>query len=222
MFGEKNKANILAFYFMLFSYGLFSQQIYAGFGFSDARFSDYKNNMGLNSLDNSGYVKPKTFQVESGFLYNIYREVINADIGVSFNNYKINTSFYREDKRRVPLTYELSYVSIKAGFNFDAIQYRDFKIKMHTHLSHDWFVYGNSKYDDVQNNLYTNSSLDKTLIRLHGGLGLEYRTSRTSTIYMNYDYGRSFKEKNNDSSSGEEYYFVTNAVKLGMLFDVYL
>ena len=159
-----------------------AQQVYVETGLGSAFFEDYVNNLGENTLDES-YSRPKTPFFEAGFRFNVYKKRIKFDIGTNYSTYKINTAFLRGNVRE-PLFYDLSYLSLKAGFNFSVIKWKKLRLQLHTHLSHDWLTAGTSKYNNVFNDLVKDETFDKTLIRIHFGLGTEYVISDNISAYL--------------------------------------
>ncbi|MDD7914252.1 hypothetical protein [Polaribacter ponticola] len=195
-----------------------AQQLYIESGVESAFFKDYVNNRGENSLDLS-YPKSQEFFIESGLRLNIYKERLKLNLGGSYNTYKINTGFFSGESS-IPLTYNLTYVSIKSGFIFNIINEPRFKFQAHTHLSYDWLYKGTSTFRGVVNDLYNDNTYDKTLIRFHKGLSVEYNISNKIATYISYNITDSFREKNEDSNIEESYVFHTNAISMGMIFNI--
>ena len=94
------------------------------------------------------------------------------------------------------------------------------RLQLHTHLSHDWLTAGTSKYNNVFNDLVKDETFDKTLIRIHFGLGTEYIISDNISAYLSYNYGRSIKEHYRDSENEESYAFTTKSLSIGLLFNI--
>ena len=93
MLKKKIKNSIILILLVIASSAM-AQEIYVGTGFSSASFEDYVNSSGENTLNDSGYSKPKEPLFESGVLFNIYKEKLKFDTGLYYAKYKINTSFY--------------------------------------------------------------------------------------------------------------------------------
>lgn len=216
--------NKILFFLLLIAGLANAQQVYVGAGFGSAVFKNYADSSGENTLDYSGFTQSKEPLFDAGFRFNLYKERIKFDIGTNYNKYKINTSFY-SGNTTIPITYNLSYISAKAGFNISLIRWKRIKLQVHLHYSYDWLTYGTYRYTDVRNrdifvDIYKEKTLDRTLFRYHRGLGIEYKVSEKISAYCNYDLGTSFREENKDSRNGERYALDTQAITLGLLFEL--
>ena len=218
MLSKKTQNNIL-FSLLLLTSVVTAQQVYVGLGIATAEFNEYVNSFGENTLEDSGFSKSQEPLIESGFRFDLYKKRIGFDVGVNYNKYKINTSFY-SGNITIPTTYNLSYVSVNGGFNVSVIRWKRIKLQIHSHLSYDWLTFGTNEYRDVFVDLYKEKTLDRTLFRFHRGLGLEYKISDKISIYSSYNHGTSFKEENQDSTDGEKYELNTKAITIGLLFEI--
>lgn len=196
-----------------------AQEVFVGSGFSTAIFEDYVNSSGENTLDDSGYTKSKQPLIESGFRFDVYKDRVKVDVGLHYNKYKIKTSFY-SGNIRIPATYDLSYVGLKAGLKLDVIRWKKINLQAHIHLYNDWLVQGTNSYGNELINLYEDKTLDGSLLGFHRGLGLEYKITKKMACYVNYNVASSFKEANDDSTYGEEYVLKAKSVRIGVLFDI--
>lgn len=217
MFAKKIKNSILIL-FLAVLYAGNAQQFYFETGVSNAFFKDYVNDSGENTLD-LDYSKPIEPMFGGGFRFNIYKERIRLNIGSNYSKYKIKTGFY-SGNISIPLTYNLSYFSIKTGVNFTVIRWKKLDFQIHSHISHNWVVSGTSKYRDTVIDLYKEDTFDKTLFRYHFGIGLEYEISKNLSTYVSYDLGNSIVESNRDSNQGESYNLRTNSLSFGLLFSI--
>lgn len=200
------------------AYAMNSQQIYFGLGLETANFKDYVNSSGVNTLvDINKNSLNSMFEV--GYRQNIFNENLSWNFGFSYNNYTINTGF-NSGGTTIPLTYELTYFSIKPGIYYSIINDDRFKVQLHTHISHDWLLKGTSSFSNITNNLYTDGTFDKTLITHHRGINIEYALTESMSTYISYNNAGSFKEENQDSVNGEKYSLSTNAISLGILFNI--
>jgi hypothetical protein len=204
--------------FILINYSIKGQQVYIETGFENAYFKDYVNNLGNNTLDLS-YSKAQGFFIESGFRFKLYKKRFTWDVGTGYNKYKINTGFYAGNIS-IPTTYDLSYLTLKAGINFAVVNERRLKVQIHTHISHDWLLAGKRVYKDNTVNLYKENTFDKNLLRLHRGISVEYVIHDNLSTYIRYNVADSFKDKNKDSNIEEKYSFHTKAFSFGLLFHI--
>jgi hypothetical protein len=195
------------------------QQFYLGSGFASAGFNDYSNSFGENTLDDSGYSKPKEFLLEGGFLFNIYKEKIKLDAGFHFNKNAINTSFY-SGNITVPIAYDLSYAGLSLGLNFTLITWRSIKLQVNTGYSYNGLMDGTAKYTDVVVDVYKEKTFDRSLHSYHIGFGFEYKVLEKISAYLNYDLAKSLRENNPDGTGDEKYELERRAISIGLLFDI--
>lgn len=197
----------------------FAQEVYVGSGFTSASFEEYENSEGENTLNNTGYTKPLDLMFESGFRFNLYRDRVKLDAGFTYNKYQINTSFY-SGNIRIPTTYNLSYLGLKAGINISVIEWKRLKLQLHSHFSHDWLIFGTNEYRDVFVNIYKDKTLDRTLVSFHRGIGMEFEINDTISAYLRYNIKTSFRENNQDDVNGEKYALRANSFGVGLIFDL--
>ena len=215
---KTTKNTFLIFVFLLASVATNGQQIYLEAGFGDAFFEDYVNDLGENTLDDT-YSKAKSPFIEGGVRFDIYKERIKLVLGANYSTYTVNTAF-TSGNIKIPTTYDLSYISLKYGLNFSLLEWNQFKLQVHFHLSHDWLTAGTNKYREQVIDLYKEKTLDRTLLRFHRGIALEYEISYNIAAYLNYGRANSIKEPKTDSTVNESYSFETNSVSLGILFNI--
>lgn len=218
MLKKKIKNSIILILLVIASSAM-AQEIYVGTGFSSASFEDYVNSSGENTLNDSGYSKPKEPLFESGVLFNIYKEKLKFDTGLYYAKYKINTSFY-SGNITIPTVYDLSYIGIKAGLKLDVIHWKKIKLQAHIHLYNDWLTYGTNSYRNEFIDLYKDKTLDRVLIGYDRGLGLEYKITEKMSCYLNYNIATSFKQENQDSTNGEEYILDARSLRIGVVINI--
>lgn len=199
-------------------YKLNGQQMYFGLGLENAEFTNYQNSNGINTLVDSNQKTYKLF-FEAGYRQRFFINDLGWSLGFSYNNYTINTGFMSSNSL-VPLTYELTYVSMKPGFFYKLVNGQNLRVLVHANLSHDWLIKGISTYSNVTNNLYTDNTFDKTLISFHRGISVEYNLTDTISTYAKYNNASSFREENQDSVAGEKYSLLTNAFSLGIVYNI--
>jgi hypothetical protein len=217
MLNNKTTYSFLLFFSILI-YNVSGQQVYIESGVESAYFKDYVNDKGENTLD-LNYSKSYEFFLESGVRINIYKNRLKWGLGLSYNKFKINTGFYSQNES-IPLTYNLAHVGIKTGVNFAIVNEPKFKVQVHAHLSHDWLISGTSTYRNVVNDLYKEGTFDRTFIRFHKGVSVEYTVTDNIATYINYNVADSFREKNKDSNIEEIYTFHSDAISFGILFNI--
>ena len=211
--------HIILFAVLAMTSSTIAQQIYIGVGLNRASFKEYVNSAEVNTLDNSGYGKPEESLLESGFRFEIYKQRLHFDIGLRYNKYTINTSFY-SGNLRIPTTYNLSYAGLKGGFTLDVIRWKRVKLQAHIHISKDWLLFGTNRFRNVFIDIYKERTISRALLNFHRGLGIEFDAIEKISLYLNYNIATSFKKINQDSTDGEAYHLKAKAITLGLLFDV--
>jgi hypothetical protein len=196
----------------------YAQKFYIETGLSNAYFKDYINNLGENTLD-LNYSKPEKPFLDIGYRLNIYKEILEWDIGTNYSTYQIKTAF-SSGNIKIPTQYDLNYVSLKTGLNVTLIKWRKIKLQIHSHYSYDWLTFGTNSYQNRVVDIYKEKTLDRTLFRYHRGAIIQYEISKKISTYINYNVAESFKEKNKDSNNGEEYVFKTQSVSFGLLYKI--
>ena len=200
----------------VFVYTVRAQEVYVGIGAENAYFKNYLNNLGANTLDLS-YSKPLDFFLETGFTSSVFNDRLQYDVGFTYNKYEISTGFFVNNVS-IPLKYNLTYISIKAGLQYAIVDRNRFSFNIHSHISQDWLIEGKSSFLDVINNLYEDNTFDKTLISFHAGASFNYQISENTTIYMCYNNSNSFIEEYQDSNPEEKYSLSRNAFSTGIIF----
>jgi hypothetical protein len=200
-------------------YPTYGQQFYVGVGSENAKFKDYVSSSGENTLDLS-YASSQDILFEGGYRANLYTNRLKWNLGASYNKYQINTGFFNGNIS-VPLTYNLTYISLKTGVYFSIINKSRFKFQIHSHISHDWLMKGKSEFNNQSSDLISDNTFDKTLISFHKGISVEYSISENIATYLSYNNANSFREENKDSVDGEKYTLSTNAFSCGILFNIY-
>lgn len=218
---KRSKHKITAILLMCFSCTLIShaQKMYIETGFGTAFFENYTNRSGDPSVLDDSYSQPMKPFTEVGFRFNLYEEKIYLNLGAGYHTYEINTDF-SAGGTKVPTSYNLSYASSKLGLQMAVLKWRAVKLQIHSHVSHDWLTAGTNQYNGVLLDIYNNRSLDRTLIRIHRGISLEYAISNTISAYLNYNLANSLEEQNKDSLNGESYSFETKSISVGILLNI--
>lgn len=194
-------------------------QWYISTGFSKATFEDYVSNNEENSLDNTGYASQEEPVWEAGYRFDIYRGRVKFELGSLFRKHEINTTF-RSGNIRIPTTYNMSYVGLKFGFRVNLLRWKKLKLQVHTHFSNDWLISGTSRFENTFNDIYKERTLDRVLLNLHQGFGLEYQITDVVSTSLTFNEMKSFKEWNQDSTHGERFVLKAQAVSLGILINV--
>ena len=98
----------------------FAQEVFIETSLSSASFDHFKNDDGVNTLDNK-YSSPVELGIGAGVILNITNNGrLKWELGVNYNKYKINTSI-NYLSTSIPTEYNLNYVSFKTGPYFSLI-----------------------------------------------------------------------------------------------------
>ena len=218
MISETLKHIALFVVFVLINNMVVGQQIYLEVGSESASFKEYVNDIGANTLDAS-YSKSQALFFEAGCRLNLHRDRLQLNLGMSHNNYKINTGFY-SGNGSVPVHYEFTYIAFKAGVIFSFLNTPKFKLQGHSHISSDWLISGTSSYNNVVHNLYDDQTFTRDALRYHRGVSAAYTISNRTAIYLNYNVADSFKHATKDSNTEESYSLHSKAFSFGILFSI--
>lgn len=209
--------NIVLFaVFVLINNTVAAQQIYLEVGSESAAFKNYVNNLGTSTLDNT-FSKSQALFFEAGYRLNLHRDRLQLNLGMSHNNYKINTGFY-SGNGRIPVHYKFTYIAFKAGVIFSFLNTPKFKLQGHSHISSDWLISGTSSYNNLVHNLYHDHTFTKDVFRYHRGVSVAYTISNRTAIYLNYNVVDSFRHGTKDSNTEEKYSLHSKALSFGTLF----
>lgn len=192
----------------------YAQTLYIESSLSSAYFKDYKNDVGVTTLDNS-YSKPIEFGVGGGVLIDVTKNTrFKWDFGVNYNKYKINTSFILGNST-TPSHYNLSYVSFKTGPYFSIINHPKIKLQAHSHGSFDYLIFGSNEYNDVYIDLTSGHKLSKVLLNYHYGLALEIIINSKNSFYISYDSKQSLTT---NIDNDESYRLKVTSLMIGLRF----
>lgn len=194
-----------------------AQELYVEAGFGNAFFENYVNNLGENTLDDT-YTKPLAPQINTGVRLNIFKERLHFNIGVGYHKYEIKTGV-SVGNTKVPLMYDLSYLTSKVGINFSVIRWKSILFQLHTHISYNWLMSGTNSYNNQTFNLTQANTFDPTLLNFNRGVSLEYEFSGAFSMYVSYNKVNSFEELHEDTRSEEKYTLLSNSFNIGVLFN---
>jgi len=207
--------NLSVFKYVVFLLAMsvsYAQDIYVETSLSSASFDDFKNDEGINTLDNK-YPNPIEFGIGVGAIINLTdNSRVKWDLGVNFNKYKINTSI-RE--LNILTQYNLSYVSFKTGPHFSVINHSRVKLQLHAHSSIDFLIFGSNQYRDVYVDLLEGKDFSKLVVNYHYGVALEIMLSNSSSLYVSYD---SKNGLTNSIEDDEPYKLNATSVLMGFRF----
>jgi len=164
----------------------YAQDIYVETSLSSASFEEFKNDEGINTLENK-YSKPVELGIGVGLIFNMTKnQRLKWDLGVNYNNYKINTSFISGNSS-IPVQYALNYVSFKTGPYFSVVNHSRIKLQIHAHSSLDHLIFGSNQYMDKYIDLNADKSFSKLVFNAHYGATLEVDLSDSNSFYISFD-----------------------------------
>lgn len=164
----------------------YAQDIYVETSLSSASFEEFKNDEGVNTLENK-YSKPLELGIGVGLIFNMTKnQRLKWDLGVNYNNYKINTSFISGNSS-IPSQYNLNYVSFKTGPYFSVVNHSRIKLQIHAHSSLDHLISGSNQYMDKYIDLNADKSFSKLVFNAHYGATLEVVLSDSNSFYISFD-----------------------------------
>jgi len=188
--------NLKIIKYSLFLFGItvgYAQDIYVETSLSTASFEEFKNDEGVNTLENT-FSKPVELGLGLGVILDVSKNKrLKWDFGVNYNKYQINTSFF-SGSNLIPTQYNLSYVSFKTGPYFSVVNHKRFKLQLHVHNSFDYLIFGSNQYKDVYEDLTAGKSFRKLQSNYHYGAAFELVLSNSKSLYLSYDSKNSIKD----------------------------
>lgn len=175
-------------YFVGFLIGCMSyaQNLYVETSLSSASFDDFKNDVGVNTLDNK-YSRPVELGIGTGVIFDISNNKrLKWDLGINYTKYKINTSI-RYLSSSIPTEYNMNYVSLKTGPYFSLFNSPRFKFQIHAHSSLDYLIFGSNQYNDVYVDLLEGNKFSKLVMNYHYGAAVEVILNASNSLYVSYD-----------------------------------
>jgi len=164
----------------------YAQNLYVETSLSSASFDDFKNDVGVNTLDNK-YSRPVELGIGTGVIFDISNNKrLKWDLGINYTKYKINTSI-RYLSSSIPTEYNLNYVSIKTGPYFSLINSPRVKFQIHAHSSLDYLIFGSNQYNDVYVDLLKGNKFSKLVMNYHYGAAVEVVLNASNSLYVSYD-----------------------------------
>lgn len=150
----------------------YAQNLYVETSLSSASFDDFKNDLGVNTLDNK-YSSPVELGIGAGLIFDITKNNrLKWDLDINYTKYKINTSI-KYQSTSIPTEYNLNYVSFKTGSYFSLINSPRIKFQLHAHSSMDYLIFGSNQYNDVYVDLLEGNKFSKLVMNYHYGAAVE-------------------------------------------------
>lgn len=194
----------------------YAQNVYVETSLSSASFDDFKNENGVNTLNNK-YSKAVELGIGAGVIFNITNNNrLKWDMGINYYKYKIHTSF-NSLSTSTPTEYNLNYISFKTGPYFSLINSPRIKFQLHAHSSFDYLIFGSNEYNDIYVDLLEENKFNKLVLNYHYGATVEFVLSASNSLYVSYDSKNSFTNKiDNDQT----YRLNATSILMGFRFKI--
>jgi len=190
----------------------YAQNLYVETSLSRASFEDFKNDVGVNTLDNK-YSSPVELGIGTGVIYNITKNNrLKWDLGINYTKYKINTSI-KYQNTAIPTEYNLSYVSFKTGPYFSLVNSPRIKLQLHAHNSLDYLIFGSNQYNDVYVDLLEGNKFNKLVMSYHYGAAVEVVLNASNSLYVSYDSKNGFT---NNIDNDQTYRLNATSILMGI------
>lgn len=163
----------------------FSQQLYFEFGTTLSSF-DYENSEG-NSLNNL-LSKSKSYYGMG------YRQSINnantlfLSLGATYNSYGAIGSEPSIDNY---FEWDVSYLGVRAGLGIKLFELRDLTFFSNVSVASEFLIRGNQTINNDVYNLVGEEEFNNSILFFRGGLEMQYPVSRSTAIFVGYNYGTS-------------------------------
>ena len=193
-------------------YSSFSQQLYFEFGTTISSF-DYENSQG-QPLEN-------LLSTSKAYFGMGYRQSINSrntlfiSLGASYNNYGAIGSENRVDNF---FEWDVSYLGLKAGLGIKLFQLRDLTFFANTSVATEFLVRGTQVINNDVFNLVGEDEFNNTILFFRGGVEMQYPISRSTALFVGYNYGRTALVRN--TGNGEQLNLNAHQFGLGLIINL--
>ena len=192
----------------------YAQNLYVETSLSSASFDDFKNDVGVNTLDNK-YSRPVELGIGTGVIFDISNNKrLKWDLGINYTKYKINTSI-RYLSSSIPTEYNMNYVSLKTGPYFSLFNSPRVKFQIHAHSSLDYLIFGSNQYNDVYVDLLKGNKFSKLVMNYHYGAAVEVILNASNSLYVSYDSKNGFT---NTIDNDQIYRLNATSILMGLRF----
>ncbi|OZV67535.1 outer membrane beta-barrel protein [Winogradskyella aurantia] len=175
----------LVVFVLVFNFSCFCQQLYIELGTTVSSF-DYENSQG-QPLDN-------LLSTSKGYFGMGYRQSINDAntlfllLGATYNNYGAIGSEASVDNF---FEWDVSYLGVKAGLGIKLFELRDLTFFLNTSIATEFLVRGTQTINNDVFNLVGEEEFNNTIFFFRGGLEMQYPISRSTALFVGYNYGSS-------------------------------
>ncbi|MFK7833562.1 MAG: hypothetical protein AB8B52_09815 [Winogradskyella sp.] len=197
---------------LLMSFSSFCQQLYFDFGTSVTAFS-YENSQGrpLNNL-----LSTSKSYYGMGYRQAInHRKTVFLSLGASYNNYGAIGSEASVDNF---FEWDVGYLGLKAALGLKLFELRDLSFFANVSMASEFLIRGNQTINNDVFNLVGEQAFNKTIFFLRAGVEMQYPISRSTAIFVGYNYGQSILI--NTPDIGETLRFNAHQFGLGFIINL--
>jgi hypothetical protein len=150
-----------------------------------------------------------------------YRQSINSrntlfiSLGASYNNYGAIGSENRVDNF---FEWDVSYLGLKAGLGIKLFQLRDLTFFANTSVATEFLVRGTQVINNGVFNLVGEDEFNNMILFFRGGVEMQYPISRSTALFVGYNYGRTALLSNTDN--GENLNLNAHQFGLGIIINL--
>jgi hypothetical protein len=179
---------------LVFSFTCFCQQLYLEIGTTVSSF-DYENSQG-RPLENLLSVTKSNFGMG-------YRQPVNDNktlflsLGATYNSYGAIGSESRVDNY---FEWDVSYLGLKAGLGLKLFELRDLTFFATGSMATEFLIRGNQTINNDVFNLVGEEEFNNTAFFIRAGVEMQYPVSKSTAIFVSYNYGRSLLNSSGENS----------------------
>lgn len=169
---------------LLISFSSFCQQLYFELGTTISSF-EYENSQG-RSLGNLLSTSKSYYGM--GYRQSInHRKTLFLSLGASYNNYGAIGSEASIDNY---FEWDVSYIGLKAGLGIKLFELRDLSFFTNVSMTSEFLIRGNQTINNDVFNLVGEQEFNNTIFFVRAGLEMQYPISRSTAIFVGYNYGK--------------------------------
>jgi hypothetical protein len=193
-------------------YSSFSQQLYFEFGTTISSF-DYENSQG-QPLENLLSTSKAYFGM--GYRQSINnRNTLFISLGAGYNNYGAIGSENSVDNF---FEWDVSYLGLKAGLGIKLFELRDLTFFVNTSVATEFLIRGTQVINNDVFNLVGEDEFNNTILFFRGGIEMQYPISRSTALFVGYNYGRTALVSN--TGNGEQLNLNAHQFGLGLIINL--
>lgn len=167
------------------SFSGFCQQLYFELGTTASSFN-YENSQGQPL---SNLLSKSKSHFGMGYRQSInFKKTLFLSIGASYNGYGAIGSEASVDNY---FEWDLSYLGIKAGLGLKLFELRDLTFLANVSIASEFLIRGTQTINNDVYNLVGEKEFNNNIFFFRGGVEMQYPISRSTAIFVGYNYGQS-------------------------------